>query len=321
MHGRRSSTRMPRQRPPRQSRTRYAPSRLSLACSGSSARTKRPPWNSASAASEERNQQSPSSPCSTSSARGLPRKSCQSAGGGAGVAPANGFQLSSALSVWPSCRAISWGRHHWRTWPRILGVKSGSVKRPPACWHFCSTRCSSAIMPSGATAVASAAGSAGALRRTSRNWPGKTHLVPVPPRNTTFTDPAGILAPSAISSASMTSCTTPSSIHRPLDLLQTCTASPRAGVHGWDSSELPAPEGSIHCTRSRTRPSTVSEMLLSVPLMLVSNASIPAVLAGHATAPQAGLLLRRQGSWPQGCSRRGHVLRAQAQVGSPTPLA
>mmetsp|Transcript_73898 Transcript_73898/g.190714 ORF Transcript_73898/g.190714 Transcript_73898/m.190714 type:complete len:228 (+) Transcript_73898:983-1666(+) len=123
MAGSRSSTRRPCHLPPRQRRTTYAPAGLTLSCPGSRARTKRPPSKSASAAREEMNQQLPSTPCCTSSARGMPRNSWKSV---FGAAPKNS-QAQPPHGL-PACAVISFGLTHFVALPCFTRGKVGSTK-------------------------------------------------------------------------------------------------------------------------------------------------------------------------------------------------
>mmetsp|Transcript_88760 Transcript_88760/g.275708 ORF Transcript_88760/g.275708 Transcript_88760/m.275708 type:complete len:311 (+) Transcript_88760:1344-2276(+) len=262
-HGRRSSMRMLRHQPPRQSRTRYTPAELRRSCEGSRARTKQPPWNSARAASEEMSQQSPSSPCCTSSACGAPRKSCQS--------PRGSMPKSSQAKPprgRPACAVTSCGRHHLCTLPSWWGLNSGSTNSSPLALHWNSTERSSFSSWSSSTeeppprADFCAAGPA-AARATTRcgvgrspkpcgaplldafrsiSWRcgGSTHFIAVPPLKTTRTEPAGSTCPPWTTwSFGRTSLTTPSVIHLFVELLQTCTASPSAMPRATGGPALP----------------------------------------------------------------------------------
>mmetsp|Transcript_51428 Transcript_51428/g.143558 ORF Transcript_51428/g.143558 Transcript_51428/m.143558 type:complete len:304 (-) Transcript_51428:2-913(-) len=230
----------------------YTPEALIDSWPGSRDRTKTPPWNSASAASDERNQQSPTSPCCTSSAVGAPRNSCQSTAGLTRFGRPTALVSSASSPARPPRTSPLWkesscGRTHSLTLPpSTTGAKSASTNCRPSCWHRVSTATSSASISapawfrSGLSAAARCG--VGTARRSGRDGPGArrsvapsscgvTHFIRTPPPNTTRRDPAGSRwLPSVLRSAGRASRTTPSSIQRRVELLQTCTRSPTAKV-------------------------------------------------------------------------------------------
>mmetsp|Transcript_44012 Transcript_44012/g.141112 ORF Transcript_44012/g.141112 Transcript_44012/m.141112 type:complete len:207 (+) Transcript_44012:1627-2247(+) len=204
------------------------PAGLSLICSGNNSRANWPPRNSASAASEERNQQSPRAPCWMSSAQGSPRKSCQSMPDIPSM-----FQKSPIMGALPSVDVIWPGRHHFVTLSRRVGGKSGSSNRRFSDLQRSSSalnRCRMSTPPSDIDMVPdSSGGGSGAAARSCRRQRcisgGRTHFTIWSCSHTTHTLPAGIRRWPTNPSAVNTSRTSPRN-HLRNELLHTSTGSP-----------------------------------------------------------------------------------------------